>query len=88
MGRLIDADALKAKLREGLEHYQYRPDDFAIGKVSGLVDAMEEVDRAPAVDAIPVEWLRNVRNDDRLTIDDVETIDLILAWWQKEQEAR
>lgn len=40
------------------------------------------------VDAIPVEWLKKVRKDDRLTIDDVETIDLILTWWQKEQEAQ
>lgn len=42
----------------------------------------------PAVDAVPVTWLKKMRDDDRLTIDDVETIDLILAWWQKEQEAR
>lgn len=28
----------------------------------------------------PVEWLRKVRNDDKLTLDDVETIDLLLAW--------
>ena len=42
----------------------------------------------PAVDAVPVEWLQKVRNDDRLTLDDVETIDLLLAWWQNEQEAQ
>ena len=29
-----------------------------------------------------------VRNDDRLTLDDVKTIDLLLAWWQQEQEAQ
>ena len=46
------------------------------------------IDNAPTIDAIPVEWLRKVRNDDKLTLDDVETIDLLLAWWQKEQEAQ
>ena len=92
--RLIDADALKAKLREGLEHYQYRPDDFAIGKVSGLVDAMEEVDRAPTIDAIPVEWLkaqifpfRDKLKDEAKGVFNA-TVREIIYRWQKEQEAR
>ena len=40
------------------------------------------------VEAIPVEWLKNLRKDERATLDDVESIDWILAWWQQEQEAQ
>ena len=88
--RPIDADALKAKLREGLEHYQYRPDDFAIGKVSGLVDAMEEVDRAPTIDAIPVEWLEDKELDYRATGNKMfsDAFTIVIDEWQKEQGAR
>ena len=82
MGRLIDADALKAAMKavkSGL--------DFPLSTYLKRIIAMI-LDGAPTVDAIPVKWLREVRNDDKLTLDDVETIDLLLAWWQKEQEAR
>lgn len=40
------------------------------------------------VDAVPVEWLKKVRKGDNLTLEDVETVDWLLAWWKKEQEAR
>ena len=42
----------------------------------------------PAVDAVSVEWLQNFRNGERTTLDDVESIDWILACWQQEQEER
>lgn len=51
-------------------------------------DCWRTIKELPAVNAIPVEWLRKVRKDDKLTLDDVETIDLLLAWWQQEQEAQ
>ena len=54
MGRLIDAVTLKPLLRKQYDHYKYRSDDFAIGVCTGLVNAMEELDAAPAVDAAPV----------------------------------
>lgn len=72
MEKLIDAYIVKEYLKRAIFG--------ADVKIDGWVDAM------PAVDAVPVEWLKKMRDDDRLTIDDVETIDLILAWWQKEQE--
>ena len=40
------------------------------------------------VDAIPVEWLREIRKGDNLTLEDVETIDWLISWWHKEQEGR
>lgn len=61
MGRLIDTDTLKPLLRKQYDHYRYRPDDFAIGVCTGLVNAMEELDAAPAVDAAPVvhgRWIK------------------------------
>ena len=60
--RLIDADALKPALLEQHDHYKYRHDDFAIGKCSGIVDAMEMVDTTLTVDALPVvhaQWKDN-----------------------------
>lgn len=56
--------------------------------VAEMFDRFLEGFEPEIVDAMPVEWLKKVRKDDRLTIDDVETIDLILTWWQQEQEAR
>ena len=82
--RPIDADALCA-------HIEKEFDGVCVYDGSGNEAAREfcdMVDIAPTIDAIPVEWLRKVRNDDKLTLDDVETIDLLLAWWQKGQVAR
>ena len=73
--RLIDADALKEEVEFQQEHMW--PEDLS-RRIPGMID------NASTIDAIPVEWLRKVRNDDKLTLDDVETIDLLLAWWQKE----
>lgn len=88
MIKLIDATAPKTELRERLQNYEYRPDDFGIGRCAGLTDAMEIIDRAPTIPAIPVEWLQKLRKDERTTLDDVEFIDWILASWQQEQEAQ
>ena len=63
MGRLIDAEALKLSLRKQYDHYKYRPDDFAIGVCVGMVNAMEELDIAPTIDAIPVKWLKEKRSE-------------------------
>lgn len=52
--RLIDADVLKPTLRELLDHYSYRADDFAIGKCGGVEGSMDLIDASPTVDAAPV----------------------------------
>lgn len=49
--RPINANALKAKLRERLQNYEYRPDDFGIGRCAGMTEAMEIVDAAPTISA-------------------------------------
>lgn len=93
--RLVDADALKEQVESHVvsmsvclsmdEHY---------GKATMREDCLTDIDNAPTVDAIPVEWLKEhvdgeIRDSDgnsygrkRITV--VEA----LRMWQKEQEAR
>ena len=88
--RLIDADALQQHFTD-MQHYERCACNFTDdgGEPATEWYCVEDVlENAPTIDAIPVEWLKKVRKDDRLTIDDVETIDLILTWWQTEREAR
>ena len=40
------------------------------------------------VDAIPVEWLRNIEVVAEMAIDDRMFVEWLLSEWQKEQEAR
>ena len=72
MSRLIDADALK---------------DKAFGGRKGLVHS-SDIDAAPTIDAIPVEWLRNLCAIAKMETDDEMFIDWLIQMWQKEQEAR
>lgn len=85
--RLIDADALKICMQD---HYGVIEQDcsisekFADGVISGIDAAMFEIDAAPTVPAIPVEWLRKWPKDLR----EGAYVRDILMDWQKEQEAR
>ena len=79
MGKLIDANAM---------YKRYCVDKEGLDVIYDATDLPDMLASMPPIDAIPVEWLRKVRNDERLTLDDVETIDMLLTWWQKEQEAR
>lgn len=72
--RLIDADALKAK---------------AFGKRKGLVH-VADIDDAPTIDAIPVEWIKDRLNKmlkGTASAESCFTIQVMLVDWQKEQEA-
>jgi len=81
--RLIDADLLLEKMKHRREY---------VGRLSDPVCLVED---APAVDAVPVEWLRKYTatgiapNGRRLTEGKERiVINRILNEWQKEQEAR
>lgn len=78
MARLIDADALKVAVRKKFKDLPSRCE------INGLVNA------APTVDAIPVEWLVNLKNEYAREGHEQAEGDLInlLLMWQKEQEAR
>lgn len=89
MTRLIDADALK-------EEIEFHPTSVSVcmtaaeakGQTYFKNRCLEDIDNAPTIDAIPVEWL-----DEKFM--DIENKDMALsraAWlvlhaWQKEQEA-
>ena len=89
MLRLIDADALKEQVESHVvsmsvclsmgEHY---------GKVTMREDCLTDIDNAPTVDAIPVEWLKwRVMNAKYNGIKEAaDAFDFVLKCW-KEQEA-
>jgi hypothetical protein len=90
MPRLIDADALKEQVESHVvsmsvclsmdEHY---------GKVTMREDCLTDIDNAPTVDAIPVEWLKwRVMNAKYNGINEAaDAFDFVLKCWN-EQEAR
>ena len=84
--RLIDLDQtifvpIVDETRDGVEYEM----EMTIGE---MFDKFLGGFQPEIVDAIPVRWLKKVRKGDNLTLEDVETIDWLLAWWQKEQGAR
>lgn len=74
--RLVDADALK---------------DKAFGGRKGLVHS-SDIDAAPTIDAIPVEWLRDVLEEakefPRVEHETIAAIPYLIHRWHQEQEAR
>lgn len=90
MADLVSRAEAIAEIENYIEEYSELEPDTGYHNLKWC--AMEEAKYAltmlPVVDAVPVTWLKKMRDDDRLTIDDVETIDLILAWWHQEQEEK
>ena len=77
--RLINADALKEKT---LAHGE---------RIAYVVSFLWDIDDSPTIDAIPVEWMRGLKeklygNSNGLAYRML--LDVILNMWQKEQEAR
>lgn len=87
-GKLIYAGCLAKRIAEWKKNLKSKNQDYLTGYMSGLSVVEGMIADMPAIPAIPVEWLRNLRKDERATLDDVESIDWILAWWQQEQEAQ
>ena len=78
MSRLIDGDALKSALAHAAKDYCNRNGPMR------AIDFESLIDKAPTVDAIPVEWLRKWPKDLR----EGAYVRDILRDWQKEQEAK
>ena len=88
--RLVDADALKEQVESHVvsmsvclsmdEHY---------GKVTMREDCLKDIDNAPTVDAIPVEWLDwRIMNAKYNGIKEAaDAFEFVLKCW-KEQEAQ
>ena len=62
----------------------------AVKRAAYWNDAERKITELPAVDAVPVEWLRDKmsRADDEGDLDSVDLFSWIIQTWQKEQEAR
>lgn len=86
--RLIDADALK-------EEVEFHPTSVSVcmtveearGQTYFKNRCLEDIDNAPTIEAIPVEWLEKFCTDD-IAEGQRETIEWMLGVWQREQEAR
>lgn len=84
--RLIDADALK-------EEIEFHPTSVsvcmtveqALGETNFKMRCLEDIDSAPTIDAIPVEWLRQKMQKPLMT--SANPFDYVLCEWQNEQEA-
>jgi hypothetical protein len=84
-GRLIDADALKAQLQREIDIYF----DEDGGGIHTAMEARDEIDYAPTVDAIPVEWIRKYTEENRLyQSDDFDLYisDMIADWEERKEE--
>jgi hypothetical protein len=73
MSRLVDADALPIIARGKNHHRKY---------------VFADITDAPTIDAIPVEWLRNLCAIAKMETEDEMFIDWLIQTWQKEQEAQ
>ena len=64
--KLIDADGMKKflKFESDYDFIHNDDDDFSAGKSVAWRTALKHIDEMPAVDAIPVEWLRGQREPD------------------------
>lgn len=57
MGRLIDADKLKAQVEAHEIKYKFTPTDYQYGHNVGINKAVNDIEDAETVEAIPVDWI-------------------------------
>lgn len=85
--RLIDADALLEYLDKRRTYEVMDGRNKAYGK--GVRDAMKDIESAPTIDAIPMEWItekiQDVLNKDKALS---AAAWLVMHAWRNEQEAR
>ena len=89
--RPIDGDALAAKIAAWKSQQHSMNIDYSTGYRSALSVVEGMIAEAPAIDAIPVEWLESKRKEalrEGMRPDEVEAVEMVLWMWQKEQEAR
>lgn len=94
--RLIDADKIKEELKlkelshiiKQEEYLDYVLNEWKTRVVElGSYNVIEEIENAPTVKAIPVEWIKKFRNQFEPGDDDYNLIDgLLNIWWRLEHE--
>lgn len=87
ISRATAITALEEYLQE-LDLCISEPDLKLDGYRNGLEVAIYELKKAPTVDAIPVEWLRNLCTIAKMETEDKIFIDWLIQMWQEEQEER
>ena len=94
--RLIDADAYAAEMRERQDECEAWKDGLAEGtelyacaeqSLATFAEAALTLKSQSTIDAIPVEWLRNLCAIAKMETDDEMFIDWLIQTWQQEQEA-
>lgn len=94
MLKLTDVDALKMEMQSHFDVVEQdcsMSDEYREGVVAGLDAAMFEIDSAPTIEAIPVEWLKKKLEQKKQQWYGqlgVASITKVLMYWQKEQEAQ
>ena len=91
--RLIDADKVKEELKlkelshiiKQEEYLDYVLNEWKTRVVElGSYNVIEEIDNAPTVASIPIEWVKKFRNQFETTDDYYNVIDYMLQLWEKE----
>lgn len=79
--RPIDADALREYLDKRRTFEAMDGRNKAYGK--GVRDAMKDVDAAPTIDAVPVEWLRQKAEENSHYAEPYFAFAYVLHEWQQ-----
>ena len=86
--RMIDADTFDKRLADAQSECKKNGGNFRYGMLNQVRGNLAE---QPTIDAIPVEWIKNRLNamlKGTASAESCFTIQIMLAEWQKEQEAR
>ena len=75
--RLIDADALKSALAHAAKDYCNRNGPMR------TIDFESLIDKAPTIDAIPVEWLRDMMEENSRYAEPYFAFAYVLHEWQR-----
>lgn len=90
MGRLIDADKLKAQVEAHEIKYKFTPTDYQYGHNVGIDKAVDDIEDAETIEAIPVPWIeteiKKLRDmDNGFASLSAGQIEAMLKKWRKEQ---
>lgn len=86
MGRLIDADKLKAQVEAHEIKYKFTPTDYQYGHNVGIDKAVNDIEDAETVEAIPVPWIESYLSDCAVWSIAYYVIKGMLYKWREERE--
>lgn len=94
MGRLIDADKLKAQIEAHEIITKFSITEYECGHNVGLCIGIDEVDEADTIEAIPVDWIQryinacemvSVMDGGTVTKWSADAVKAMLECWREEQ---